>query len=289
MAARPRDRPAAVRRHARSRSLDGHRQAGRGRARARQRLHRLHRGGAPAQADHAGRRDPAEPVPAADRADRRRASSRAPCSRPTRSAATGSTSSRTATAPGWRSPTPSAPGRPPPASAPPRSARCAPRGAAARTSRARSTAMHETVRRLGNPDFHVTALIARWRATTGHAHLGQLRPPARLPRRRRRQPQRARRPGPPAARHRRRRTRRSSSASAGCVSGERLDPGHRRGASSRRVEGGGTFGEDGLRRALERAESPTAAATAMAIQHAVTDCWREPLEDDATIVVLTIG
>src|ERR687885_1101289 len=28
------------------------------------------------------------------------------------------------------------------------------------------TAMHETVRRLGNPEFHVTALVARWRAAT---------------------------------------------------------------------------------------------------------------------------
>ena len=51
------------------------------------------------------------------------------------------------------------------ARAPRRSARCAPPAAAARTSRAPLTAMHETVRRLGNPDFYVTALIARWRAT----------------------------------------------------------------------------------------------------------------------------
>ena len=28
-------------------------------------------------------------------------------------------------------------------------------------------ATHETVRLLGNPDFYVTALIARWRAATG--------------------------------------------------------------------------------------------------------------------------
>ncbi len=60
------------------------------------------------------------------------------------------------------------------------------------------------------------------------------------------------------------------------------------GVIGRRVEGGGTFGEAGLRRALDRAESTTAAATAMAIQSAVTDCWREPLEDDATIVVLAV-
>jgi hypothetical protein len=29
--------------------------------------------------------------------------------------------------------------------------------------------------------------------------------------------------------------------------------------------------------------------TAMAIQQAVTDCWREPLEDDATVVVLAVA
>jgi hypothetical protein len=57
----------------------------------------------------------------------------------------------------------------------------------------------------------------------------------------------------------------------------------------RRTEGGGRFGTDGIRRALERAPNPTAAATAMAILQAVTDCWREPLEDDATVVVLAVA
>lgn len=50
----------------------------------------------------------------------------------------------------------------------------------------------------------------------------------------------------------------------------------------------GRFGVDGLRGALERADNPTAASTAMAIQHAVTECWQEPLEDDATAVVMAI-
>ena len=60
------------------------------------------------------------------------------------------------------------------------------------------------------------------------------------------------------------------------------------GIVKRRTEDGGLFGVDGLQRAIERAQSPTAAATAMAIQEAVTDCWREPLEDDATVVVMAI-
>ena len=61
------------------------------------------------------------------------------------------------------------------------------------------------------------------------------------------------------------------------------------GITERHVEGGGTFGIEGIRSARSpRRESPTAAATAMAIQQAVTDCWREPLEDDATVVVLAV-
>jgi hypothetical protein len=60
------------------------------------------------------------------------------------------------------------------------------------------------------------------------------------------------------------------------------------GVISRRMEGGGRFGVQGLAEALERADNPTAASTAMAIQQAVTDCWREPLEDDATVVVMAI-
>lgn len=56
----------------------------------------------------------------------------------------------------------------------------------------------------------------------------------------------------------------------------------------RKLGGGGTFGVDGVRAALERADDPTAAVTAMAIQHSVTDCSREPLEDDGTIVVMAV-
>ena len=44
------------------------------------------------------------------------------------------------------------------------------------------------------------------------------------------------------------------------------------GITERLVEGGGRFGVDGLRRAIQGADAPTAAATAMAIQHAVTSC-----------------
>jgi hypothetical protein len=44
-----------------------------------------------------------------------------------------------------------------------------------------------------------------------------------------------------------------------------------------------------LRAARRDGSDPTAARTAMAIQQAVTDCWREPLEDDGTVVVMAVG
>jgi serine phosphatase RsbU (regulator of sigma subunit) len=61
------------------------------------------------------------------------------------------------------------------------------------------------------------------------------------------------------------------------------------GITERHVEGGGKFGVQGLERAIKETQNPTAACTAMAIQQAVTDSWQEPLEDDATIVVMAIA
>jgi serine phosphatase RsbU (regulator of sigma subunit) len=58
--------------------------------------------------------------------------------------------------------------------------------------------------------------------------------------------------------------------------------------TERRMTDGATFEVDALKGAL-RAESPTAACTAMAIQRAVTDGWQEPLQDDATVVVMAIA
>jgi len=149
------------------------------------------------------------------------------------------------------------------------------------------SSMDETVRRLGNPDFYVSALVARWRAPTstliwvncGHppaflvdidGEIEELQQPSHAP-----LGADDFKPGfQPVERQLR--------------SGERLilvtD-----GVTERRVEGGGRFGIDGLRRALAQAENPTAASTAMAITQAVTDCWREPLEDDATVVVMAIA
>jgi len=147
--------------------------------------------------------------------------------------------------------------------------------------------MHETVRRLDNPNFYVTALVARWRAPSstftwvncGHPHAylvdlngtvreleGPVHPPLGVDD-----------PSPTfVASHRQ------------LVVDERLilvtD-----GITKRKVEGGGTFGIDGIQRAVAQLENHTAAATAMAILQAVTNCWREPLEDDGTVVVLCVG
>lgn len=146
--------------------------------------------------------------------------------------------------------------------------------------------MHQTVLKLEHPDAYVTALVARWHAPTatlcwincGHppAYLIDLegnlieledhhhpalgtggREPVFIPSRRQ------------------------------LYRGERLvlvtD-----GVIQRQTQDGGTFGVDGLRQAIENAASSTAAATAIAIQQAITSSWEEPLEDDATVVVMAV-
>lgn len=147
-------------------------------------------------------------------------------------------------------------------------------------------AVHETVRRLDNDDFYVTAVFARWRAVTatltwascGHppvylvdadGNLRELEAPQHPPL------------GIGGAAPNYELTTRQ------LRSGERLilvtD-----GIIEREMEGGGTFGVEGIREALGRTESASAASTAMAIQHAVSECWREPLQDDATVVVMAV-
>jgi serine phosphatase RsbU (regulator of sigma subunit) len=146
--------------------------------------------------------------------------------------------------------------------------------------------MHQTVRRLGNPDFYVSALVARWHPATqtlrwvncGHppayladpdGGLTELQSPAH--------PALGIGGGEPTFTATQRELR----------SGERVilvtD-----GITQRRTEHGGAFGVDGIRHALASIEHPTAAATAMAVLQGVTDCWREPLQDDGTVAVLAI-
>jgi serine phosphatase RsbU (regulator of sigma subunit) len=145
-------------------------------------------------------------------------------------------------------------------------------------------AVDATVRRLGNPDFHVAALVARWYGATGTlvwVNCGY--PPAYVIDGdgvfqelvgKRHEPL----GGGPEGRT-------FASSRRHLASNERLllvsD-----GVLDRRTEDGGTFGLEGIRSAVSRAGAHTAAATAIAILQAVSDSWREPLEDDGTVVVL---
>jgi serine phosphatase RsbU (regulator of sigma subunit) len=147
--------------------------------------------------------------------------------------------------------------------------------------------MQKTVLRLGNPDFYVTALVGRWYAVTqtftwincGHpdafvvgvdGNVSPLDGPTH----------------PSLGTGRDDRT--FTTTSRQFVSDELLilvtD-----GITGRTVEGGGSFGIEGIRKAVAEAESTTAATTAMTILQAVAACRREPLEDDATVVVLRVG
>ncbi len=144
----------------------------------------------------------------------------------------------------------------------------------------------EVVRAMGNPSFVVTALLARWHAPTATlAWLNCGHPPAfvadleggftELD-------------GPihPALGA----GNASPSFEVGTVG---LEPGDRvvlytDGITERCVKGGGRFGVDGMRQALQSASAPTAAATALAIQRAVTSAATDPLQDDATLIVLAV-
>jgi serine phosphatase RsbU (regulator of sigma subunit) len=149
------------------------------------------------------------------------------------------------------------------------------------------TLMHETVRALDDDTFYVTALIARWHATSarlrwvncGHppaylidtdGNLNELESPIH-----------------PALGT-------GDEKPTFQPTERRLNPGERvvlltDGITDRRVAGGGNFGIDGVQAAIDNATGPTAARTAMAIQQAVTNCWKEPLEDDGTIIVMAVG
>jgi serine phosphatase RsbU (regulator of sigma subunit) len=150
-----------------------------------------------------------------------------------------------------------------------------------------ATLMHETVRDLDHPDFYVSALLARWRAATGTLRwINCGHPPAYV----------VDVEGALAELHG------PTHPSLGGgdhehsfrVSERHLHAGERLilvtdGIMARQMEGGATFGLAGLTAAVAAADHATAAATAMAIQQAVTDCWKEPLDDDATVVVMSVA
>ncbi len=147
--------------------------------------------------------------------------------------------------------------------------------------------MHRTVRELENEDFFVTAVVARWHAATAKLRwINCAHPPVYLV-------DADRNLSPLHS---------SPHLALGVGDGEpsftpterRIESGERLifltdGIIERHMEDGEKFGVAGIRRALESAIDPTAACTAMAIQRAVTDCWREPLQDDGTVVVMAVA
>ncbi|HEX6745306.1 MAG TPA: SpoIIE family protein phosphatase [Solirubrobacteraceae bacterium] len=144
----------------------------------------------------------------------------------------------------------------------------------------------EVVRALGNPSFVVTAVLARWHAPTAMlAWLNCGHPPAYVVDRDGAfteleglvHPALGAGDGPPSFE----------------VAAVSLEPGDRLvlytdGITERLVKDGGRFGVDGMQRAVHAAGAPTAAATAMAIQDAVMSAASDPLQDDATLVVLAV-
>ena len=146
--------------------------------------------------------------------------------------------------------------------------------------------MDETVRQLGNPSFYVSLLAARWRPATavlrwvncGHPPGYTVDVDGSL-----RQLQGPEHPALGAAK----------SAQDHAITDHQLRSGERLilltdGIIERRVEGGGRFGVEGLRQALEAADSSSAASTALAIQRAIANSWDEPLDDDATVLVMAV-
>jgi len=147
--------------------------------------------------------------------------------------------------------------------------------------------MHKTVKQLGNPQFEVTALIARWRAATRTlTWVNCENPPAYL--------------ANPAGEL----TELTSPSHPPLGTGDedrtftptqrQLQPDQRvilvtDGITKRRTQDGGRFGKAGIEQTLADIENPTAAATAIALQRAVTNSWKEPLEDDGTIAVMAIS
>jgi serine phosphatase RsbU (regulator of sigma subunit) len=147
--------------------------------------------------------------------------------------------------------------------------------------------MHETILKLEHPDFYVTALVARWHAATATLRWVNCgHPPAYLVNAEGNLSELEGHSHPALGA--------AEAKPTFTADQRRLHPGERLilltdGITERHMEDGTRFGIDGLRSALDSAANPTAACTAMAITKAVTDYWQEPLEDDATVVVMAIA
>ncbi len=146
--------------------------------------------------------------------------------------------------------------------------------------------MDETVRQLGNPSFYVSLLAARWRPATGVLRWVNCGHPAGYTVDVDGNLQELQGPEHPALGVR-------ESGLDHTITERQLRSGEllillTDGIIERRVEEGGRFGVDGVRQALAAAESRSAASTALAIQRAITNSWDEPLDDDATVLVMAV-
>jgi serine phosphatase RsbU (regulator of sigma subunit) len=146
-------------------------------------------------------------------------------------------------------------------------------------------AMDEMVRTLANPDFELSAILARWHAPTAAlTWINCGHPPAQLIDGDGTLTELGGRVHPAMGRGSRNHV---EPERIHLAAGERLllltD-----GVVDRGVAGGGRFGIDGVVRAIADARATTAAATAMAILDAVAVASADPLEDDATLVVLAV-
>jgi serine phosphatase RsbU (regulator of sigma subunit) len=146
--------------------------------------------------------------------------------------------------------------------------------------------MDRVAREVGGDDFHMCVVVARWHAPTSRfswVACGRLAP--LLWARDGSHRQLVGRGYRPLGRTRSDRTfeRRE----------RRLFPGERvvlcsEGVSERTTASGGVLGLEGIARAVEQAVDRGAAATVRYIQEAVTAASDEPLDDDATVVVLAV-
>jgi hypothetical protein len=146
--------------------------------------------------------------------------------------------------------------------------------------------MHETVFDVGDPEFFVTAIVARWHpvySVFSWVNCGH--PPPLLLRDDNRIEELTTQPDLPLGVFER--TRAFHRHQRRLPDGDRLIL-YTDGISRRRT-GDGLFGTEGIAKAIRAADWHSATATARAIQEAVVSASQDPLPDDAAVVVLAVN
>ncbi len=143
--------------------------------------------------------------------------------------------------------------------------------------------MHEAINEVGNPEFFLTAIVARWHAVySTFSWVNGGHPPPLVLRANDTIEQLMTDPQLPLGLLGR--ERRFTRNQRRVEEGERLIL-HSDGITARRTPDG-LFGLDGIERAVREAQGRTPAALARAIQEAVVSAAEDPLQDDAVVVVL---